>query len=270
MSQERITFAIFVYALNKNELKDYCERYEINVSNIDRARNLNFYRSNLIKAMEKEHNKDSMTIKTFIKKVAPTLSHETIIKIYPQYHQYFENKKLEKEQKKFNEENQQQEDNYEQSYINYYESPKKPKASQVNKIEYLTAEEIQRQKDEQIMKALIEQRKKEDFVRLNKDKIHSSPFADKIDAIKATVEKQLRKLRELEEQDKEWKQEQEKQQEQEKEYEEAYENYYSELPSYNQIFKGTSKITFSPVKIAKKFAPTTEPEKRIHKAITNP
>ena len=120
-----------------------------------------------------------------------------------------------------------------------------------------------------IMKSLIEKRKKEDFKRFNKDKINSSPFTDKIDAIYATVEKQLRKLRELEEQQNERKLSQQRQQEQANEYEQAYENYYS-LPSQHMDYIGTNKLSFSPVKLTNEFTPITEHEKRIHKALTKP
>ena len=105
-SQERITFKNFVSSLNKDELKEYCESYGVNKSNIKNARNLNFYKSHLINAMEKEYNKDSMPIKSFIKSFAPTLSHDTIIKIYPNYDNYKQEMKIKKEQQKFNKENQ--------------------------------------------------------------------------------------------------------------------------------------------------------------------
>ena len=47
------------------------------------------------------------------------------------------------------------------------------------------------------MNKLIKQRKDEDFKRYNTEKINNSPFAEQIDNIKATIEKQLRKIREL-------------------------------------------------------------------------
>ena len=120
------------------------------------------------------------------------------------------------------------------------------------------------------MKALIEQRKKEDFIRLNKDKINSSPFTDKIDAIKAIVEKQLRKLRELEGQDKEWKANKEAEQQRNNEYENAYEDYYSKPSGEHQPLKGTSKLSFQPSSMNSSFMPTSEPEKRIQKALLKP
>ena len=214
----RISFEKIVNALNKDELIDYCQSYQIDVSNIKYARNLNFYRRGLINAMEKEHNTKDINIKSFVKSFATGLSHDTIIKIYPNYDNYKAEMKIKKEQRKFIKDTKEQEANYEDAYVDYYTSPHKKEPSQVHKIEYLTEEEIRRQKDKQIMKALIAQRKKEDFERFNKDKINSSPFTEKIDAIKATVEKQLRKLRELEEQDNEWRQAQKLQQEQENDY----------------------------------------------------
>ena len=52
MSQERISFGKIVYALNKDELKEYCDLYGINTANIDTARNLTLYRSfNLLYAL---------------------------------------------------------------------------------------------------------------------------------------------------------------------------------------------------------------------------
>ena len=209
----QISFEKIVNALNKNELIDYCLRYQIDVIRIYNSRSLAIYRRNLIKAMVKVHNTEVMSIWSFVNSFTPTLSHDTIINIFPEYDNYVEKKQLENELRKFVKENKEQEANYDNAYIDYYTKPQQSIPSQVNRIEYLTDDEIRRQKNNMIMKSLIEKRKKEDFKRFNKDKINSSPFTDKIDAIYATVEKQLRKLRELEEQQNEWKLSQQRQQE---------------------------------------------------------
>jgi len=144
MSQERISFGKIVYALNKDELKEYCNLYGINTANIDTARNLTLYRNNLIKKMAKEAKRDDVSIATFHKKIAPALSHETIIEIYPQYDNYKQELKLKKEQRKFNKENEQQEADYEKAYEDYYTSPHKPEPSTVHKIEFIDENEMRR------------------------------------------------------------------------------------------------------------------------------
>ena len=68
-------------------------------------------------------------------------------------------------------------------------------------------DELNRIQDEELeafYNKLIKERKNE-LTNLNNDKIDNTPFTDKINSIKATVEKQLRKLRELEHQEKDWK-----------------------------------------------------------------
>ena len=109
------------------------------------------------------------------------LSHKTIIKIYPEFENYIEKKSIKGDK--------QNEANYENAYFVYYMNPQQMKQSQVNRIL------IRRQKDNMIMKTLIEQRKKEDFQRFNKDKINSSLFTGKIDVINATFESSLESLK---------------------------------------------------------------------------
>ena len=82
--------------------------------------------------------------------------------------------------------------------------------------------------DETILKIYPEYATIMDFDRKNTDKINASPFADKINTIKATIEKQIRKVNELIEQEKEWNRNQEEERKQQEAYDKAYEMYAKE------------------------------------------
>ena len=120
----KISFEKIVNALNKNELIDYCLRYQIDVIRIYNSRSLAIYRRNLIKAMVKVHNTEAMSIRSFVNSFAPTLSHDTVINIFPEYDNYVEKKQLENELRKFVKENKEQEANYDNAYIDYYTKPR--------------------------------------------------------------------------------------------------------------------------------------------------
>ena len=82
--------------------------------------------------------------------------------------------------------------------------------------------------DETVLKLYPEYAKIMDFDRKNTDKINASSFTDKINAIKATIEKQIRKMNELIEQEKEWNRNQEEERKQQEAYDKAYEMYAKE------------------------------------------
>ena len=115
---------------------------------------------------------------------------------------------------------------------------------------------------------LIKERKDE-IENMNMNKINLTPFSDKINKIKATVERQLRQLRELEHQAEEWRHEQEEQQKINKEYEQSYEDFFT-LPSEQQIYNFVNEVSFMPT--SKKSLPISisTTEKRIEEANKQP
>ena len=94
MSQVRIPLYKITDSLNKEELKSFCESYNMNTSNFNSARSLNMYRRNLLTKIWKERSEESdIDLSTFINKFIPRLSHESIIKIYPEYDNYIKQRK---------------------------------------------------------------------------------------------------------------------------------------------------------------------------------
>ena len=98
MSQVRIPLYKITDSLNKEELKAFCESYNMNTSNFNSVRSLNMYRRNLLTKIWKERSEESdIDLSTFINKFIPRLSHESIIKIYPEYDNYIKQRKNKRE-----------------------------------------------------------------------------------------------------------------------------------------------------------------------------
>ena len=232
-----IKISDIVNKLNDDELKRLCNEYDINTASFDRSTSKGIYKNNLKKKIIKAFNIEVINRPTFIKYFVPSLSIETITNIYPQYNEYIKHIE-EKKQRKLNKElkdiqkeelkkSQEIEDDYNNAYIDYYNANTEQVKETVEAIkaerERIQKEEAERKKQEQeaFYNKLIKERNNE-LINLNNDKIDNSPFTDKINSIKATVERQLRKLRELQHQEREWKSEQLEQAKINNDYENAY------------------------------------------------
>ena len=251
--EEKIEIKIsdIVSKLNDDELKTLCDEYGVNTANFDRLLSKGIYKNNLKKKIIKAvGGKEAINRHTFSKYFVPKLTNETITKIYPQYNDYIthiqekKQRKLNKELKAIHEgelkKSVEIDDKYNNAYADYYNANPEQVKETVDSIkaerERIQEEEAQRRKQAQeaFYNKLIEERNNE-LTNLNNDKIDNSPFTDKINSIKAAVERQLRKLRELEHQEREWKSEQLEQAKINNEYENAYNDFYM-LPSEQQIY----------------------------------
>ena len=270
MSTNKIAIESIVQNLNEDELAKVCKQY-----GVEYKAKFGLLRRNLTQRMIKQLNKTSIHRRTFIDKFNDVLSHETKLRIFPEYVQYIERKRVEK-LNKINEElaeiNEQQEketnkavDEYNKAYEKYYNVDSQLVKDTVNDIKA----ERKKQEMNAFVNKLIKERNNE-LIKLNNDKLDNTPFTDKINSIKATVERQLRKLKDLEQQEKEWKIEQEQLAKINNDYEDAYNDFYM-LPSEQQIFKSPpNKVTFMPASKLSFDEYLTNAEKRIAKAYNQP
>ena len=272
--------------INDDELKTLCDRYSINTDNFYRSLSKGIYKNNLKKRItQAAGNKDVINRAQYVKNFVPLLSDETNNKIFPGYKDYIKHREERKQRKLNNEihaiqevENEKVkeiEDNYEKAYADYYNVNSSLVKDTVESIKEerrrLQDEEEERRKQQTdaFYNKLIKERNDElDYMNMNK--IDNSPFTDKINSVKATVERQLRKLRELEQQEREWKNEQEEAAKIETDYENAYIDYFM-FPSEEQTFKQSfNELSFMPAIKEYSRLPITTAEKRIHEAYNQP
>ena len=264
---KNITIDSIVKNLNIDELIMLSNQFELNTSGITLARS-GIYRHNLKKRMIKQLG-ESIQRHTFIEKFNSVLSHDTKLKVFPEYQHYIEHRraaklnKINEESAKISEQQEMETNKANDSYDKAYAEDYNVNSQRVKEtVEHIKEErkKIQAAKEEEFINKLIKERNNE-LRYINMNKLNNSPFTDKINSIKATVERQLRKLRELEQQEKEWKNEQEEQAKINTEYEDAYNDFFM-LPSEQQIYQNS----FNTVS----FMPSSKVEKRIHEAHNQP
>ena len=112
----------------------------------------------------------------------------------------------------------------------------------------------------------------QEFKRYHTEKINDSPFTQQINTIRATIEKQLRKMRELEQQEKDWNDRQQELKQLQDEYNDAYGEYYSY--DDNKVWYDSMETLFRKDKPAAntfhKIEFMSEPYKRISRANSFP
>ena len=231
MNEIRIQLGDIVDALPEVEFNALCGKYKVGFQT-PRLRN-----RQLLKELTKEFKGDNIDAERFIAKFHKILSPDTMRRIFPGIENFL------------------REHHEEKVYRDYYNAPNKPEPAKVSSIDFLAQERRRTQQDEAIMRYLIEKRKKDET--LNKLRIHSSPFQDRINSIKATIEKQLTRLKELEARDKLWKEQHEKPEEEEQ-------------PEQPKQPEPKEKPEPQPQPEPKEEDPITEPTKRIEKAISQP